>query len=118
MKISKMQEILDAKVLCGEEFLGRHVYSACGSDLMSDILAFAKDQAVLLTGLVNPQVVRTALMMDMNCIVFVRSKQPGEDIVNLAKEHDLVVLSTDKPLYTSCGLLYTNGLLGSKEVAK
>ena len=118
MKISKMQELLEAKVLCGEEYLGRHVYSACGCDLMSDVLAFAKDQAVLLTGLVNPQVVRTALMMDMNCIVFVRSKKPGEDIIKLAKEHELVILSTDKPLYLSCGLLYTNGLAGSKEVAK
>lgn len=116
MKISKIQELLGAEVLCGEEFLGRHVYSACGSDLMSDILAFAKDQAVMLTGLVNPQVVRTALMMDMNCIVFARSKKPTEDIIKLAREHDLVILCTDKPLYTSCGLLYTNGLLGSKEV--
>jgi predicted transcriptional regulator len=118
MKISKMQEILAAEVLCGDEFLGRHVYSACGSDLMSDVLAFAKDQAVLITGLVNPQVVRTALMMDMNCIVFVRAKKPGDDIIRLAKEHELVVLSTEKPLYTSCGLLYANGLLGSKEVKK
>lgn len=114
MKISKMQELLEARVICGEEYLGRHVYSACGCDLMSDVLAFAKDQAVLLTGLVNTQSVRTALMMDMNCIVFVRSKQPGDDIIKLAKEHELVVLSTDKSLYTSCGILYTNGLVGSK----
>ena len=113
-----MQELLEAKVLCGQEYLGRHVYSACGCDLMSDVLAFAKDQAVLLTGLVNPQVVRTALMMDMNCIVFTRSKQPTEDIINLAREHELVVLSTDKSLYSSCGILYTNGLIGSKGAAK
>ena len=118
MKISKMQELLEAEILCGGDYLGRHVYSACGSDLMSDVLAFAKDQAVLLTGLVNTQVVRTALMMDMNCIVFVRSKRPGLDIIQLAEEHELVILSTDKPLYTSCGLLYTNGLAGSKEVKK
>ncbi len=118
MKISKMQELLDAKVLCGEEYLGRHVYSACGCDLMSDVLAFAKDQAVLITGLVNPQVVRTALMMDMNCIVFVRSKEPSEEIINLAKEHELVVLGTDKSLYTACGLLYINGLAGSKGATK
>lgn len=118
MKITKMQELLEANVLCGEEYLGRHVYSACGCDLMSDVLAFAKDQAVLLTGLVNPQVVRTALMMDMNCIVFVRSKEPGEEIIKLAKEHELVILSTNKSLYVACGLLYTNGLAGSKEVTK
>ena len=118
MKISKMQELLEAKVICGEEFLGRHVYSACGCDLMSDVLAFAKDQAVLLTGLVNPQVVRTALMMDMNCIVFVRSKEPSEEIIKLAEEHELVVLSTDKTLYVSCGVLYENGLAGSKGALK
>ena len=118
MKISKMQELLEAKVLCGEEHLGRHVYTACGCDLMSDVLAFAKDQAVLLTGLVNPQVVRTALMMDMNCIVFVRSKQPTDDIIALAKEHELVVLGTDKSLYSACGILYTNGLAGSKGAIK
>ena len=118
MKISKMQELLEAKVLCGEEYLGRHVYSACGCDLMSDVLAFAKDQAVLVTGLVNPQVVRTALMMDMKCIVFARSKQPTDEIIELAKEHELVVLGTDKTLYTTCGILYTNGLAGSKGAAK
>ena len=118
MKISKMQELLDAKILCGEEYLGRHVYSACGCDLMSDVLAFAKDQAVLVTGLVNPQVVRTALMMDMNCIVFARSKQPTDEIIELAKEHELVVLGTAKSLYTTCGILFTNGLAGSKGAAK
>ena len=118
MKISTMQDLLDAKVICGEEHLGRHVYSACGCDLMSDVLAFAKDQAVLLTGLMNAQVVRTALMMDMNCIVFVRSKQPTEDIIKLASENDLVVLGTDKSLYSACGILYTNGLVGSKGAKK
>ena len=118
MKISKMQELLEAKVLCGEEYLNRHVYSACGCDLMSDVLAYVKDQAVLLTGLVNPQVVRTALMMDMHCIVFVRSKMPDEEIINLAEENEMVILSTDKTLYTACGILYTNGLAGYKEVHK
>ena len=113
-----MQELLNAKVLAGEDFLGRHVYSACGCDLMSDVLAFAKDQAVLLTGLINTQSIRTALMMDMNCIVFVRAKMPTEEMINLAKEHDIVVLSTDMSLYNACGLLYENGLIGSKEAKK
>ena len=114
MKISKMQELLEARVICGEEFLGRHVYSAFGCDLMSDVLAYVTDQAVLLTGLVNPQVIRTALMMDMNCIVFVRSKLPSEEMIKLAKEHEIVMMSTDKTLYTSCGELYMNGLIGTK----
>ena len=111
MKICTMQELLDAKVLCCEENLGKHVYSACGSDLMSDVLAYVKDQAVLLTGLINSQVIRTAMMMDMVCIVFVRSKDPTEEMLQLAKDNGIVVLSTDKRLYEACGLLYANGLV-------
>ena len=115
MKISKMQELLNARILCCEENLGKHVYSACGCDLMSDVLAYVKDQAVLLTGLVNPQVIRTAVMMDMVCIVFVRSKSPSDEMLALAKDSGIVVLSTDMTLYTSCGLLYSNGLIGGKK---
>ena len=111
MKICTMQELLDAKVLCCEENLGKHVYSACGSDLMSDVLAYVKDQAVLLTGLINSQVIRTAMMMDMVCIVFVRSKDPTEEMLQLARDNGIVVLSTDKRLYEACGLLYANGLV-------
>ena len=111
MKICTMQELLDAKVLCCEENLGKHVYSACGSDLMSDVLAYVKDQAVLLTGLINSQVVRTAMMMDMVCIVFVRSKDPTEEMLSLARDNGIVILSTDKTLYESCGILYSNGLV-------
>ena len=118
MKISKIQELLDAKVLCGEEYIGRHVYSDFGCDLMSDVLAFAKDQVVLLTGLVNAQVIRTALMMDMNCIIFVRSKKPDEDMIRLAKEHEIVVMTTDKNLYAACGVLYSNGLAESREAQR
>ena len=114
MKINAIQELLDAKVLCCEENLGKHVYSACGCDLMSDVLAFVKDQAVLLTGLVNPQVIRTAVMMDMVCIVFVRSKVPTEEMLELARESGIVIMSTEKTLYNSCGLLYSNGLVGPK----
>ena len=97
-----------------EDSLSRHVYSACGCDLMSDVLAYVKDQAVLLTGLVNPQVIRTAMMLDMVCIVFVRSKLPTEEMLELAKENGIAILSTDKRLYEACGILYSNGLVGNK----
>ena len=117
MKISTMRELLDAEVLASEEHLDRHVYSACGCDLMSDVLAYVKDQAVLLTGLVNPQVIRTAVMMDMICIVFVRSKMPSEEILSLAKESGIVIMTTDKRLYEACGILYSNGLIGNKAKA-
>ena len=96
MKISAIKELLDAEVVSGEDFLDREVYSACGSDMMSDVLAYVKDQAVLLTGLVNAQVVRTAEMMDMVCIVFVRSKVPTEEMVQLARESNMVLLKTKR----------------------
>ncbi len=114
MKINTMQELLDARVLCCEENVGKHVYSACGCDLMSDVLAYVKDQAVLLTGLINPQVIRTAVMMDMLCVVFVRSKEPTEEMLELARESGIVVMTTEKRLYEACGLLYANGLVGNK----
>ena len=114
MKISTIQELLGATVLTGEDRLGDHVYSACGSDMMSDVLAYVKDQAVLLTGLVNTQVVRTAEMMDMRCIVFVRSKQPTPEIVALAQESGIVLLASPKRMYEACGILYSNGLVGNK----
>ena len=114
MKISEMQKLLEARVLCCEENVGKHVYSACGCDLMSDVLAYVKDQAVLLTGLVNPQVIRTAEMMDMVCVVFVRSKVPTEEMLQLARESGIVIMVTDKRLYEACGLLYSSGLTGNK----
>ena len=112
MKISEIKATLNADLICGEEYLENEVFTACGSDMMSDVLAYVKEQAVLLSGLVNPQVVRTAEMMDMKCIVFVRGKQPDEDIIDLAKEREIVLLRTKYEMFTSCGLLYKNGLKG------
>ncbi|MBQ8310903.1 MAG: hypothetical protein IJX80_07825 [Clostridia bacterium] len=115
MKISEIQALLEADIVCGEEMLDKEVYSACGSDMMSDVLAYVKDQAVLLTGLVNPQVVRTAEMMDMICIVFVRSKCPTEEMISLARESGMVLLKTRKRMYEACGKLYACGLCGNGE---
>ena len=115
MKIGTIKELLDAEILCGEDALDREVYSACGSDMMSDVLAYVKDQAVLLTGLINTQVVRTAEMMDMVCIVFVRSKSPTEEMVALARESGIVLMSTRKRMYEACGKLYAGGLGGNGE---
>ena len=112
MKISEIASILNGKILCCEENAGNEVHSACGSDMMSDVLAYVKDQAVLLTGLVNPQVIRTADMMDMICIVFVRSKKPTPEMVNLASDMGIVVMTSDMRMYEACGLLYSNGLNG------
>ena len=113
MKISTIRDLLDAEVLCCEEGLDRDVFSACGSDMMSDVLKYVKDQAVLLTGLCNPQVIRTAEMMDMVCIVFVRDKRPNEMMVSMAEDDGIVVMATDKRMYEACGMLYANGLIGT-----
>lgn len=113
MRLSEIRDVLEAVVLSGEDCLDREVHSACGSDFMSDVLAYVKDQALLLTGLVNPQVVRTADMMEMKCIVFVRGKKPDAGILELAKERDIVVMSSPKRMYEACGLLYYNGLRGN-----
>ncbi len=110
MTISELRDLLDAEVLCGGELLDRESHSACGSDMMSDVLAYVKDQAVLLTGLVNSQVIRTAEMMDMICVVFVRSKRPTFEMLTIAEESGIAVLATKMRMYEACGTLYANGL--------
>lgn len=112
MTIKDIAELLDCKVLCCEDHLTSEVHTACGSDMMSDVLAFVKDQAVLLTGLLNPQVVRTAEMMDIICIVFVRGKKPDEAVVKLAAEKGISILSTEARMFEACGKLYDKGLRG------
>lgn len=114
MTVREIQNILSAEVVCGGDCLDREVNDACGSDMMSDVLAYVKDQAVLLTGLVNSQVIRTAEMMDMVCIVFVRSKRPTLEMIETAQESGIALLSTEKRMFEACGILYTNGLCGAK----
>ena len=110
MRIKQIKECLDAELLCGEEYLDHDVFSACCSDMMSDVLAYVKDQGVLLTGLVNPQVIRTANMMDMVCIVFVRNKMPTKEMVDLARENGLVVMKSAYRAFEASGILYSSGL--------
>ena len=113
MKISEIQKLLSATVLTCADRVDTDVRSACGSDMMSDVLAYVKDQAVLLTGLMNAQVVRTAEMMDMVCIVFVRSKKPTDEILALAERNGIVILTTEHRMYDACGILYAGGLQGA-----
>ncbi len=113
MLLSEVADILNAKVLTGqtrEELDQVEVLMACGSDLMSDVLAFVKTQGLLLTGLINQQVIRTAEMMDMKAICFVRGKTPDESVIELAKDRDIVILSSNHTLYVACGKLYNEGL--------
>ena len=112
MKISDIASILDAKVYCGNDIMDKEVHTVCGCDLMSDVLAFVKDQALLLTGLINGQVIRTAEMMDIHAVIFVRGKEPSAEVLSLAENRDIVIMKTEMPMYPACGMLYAAGLKG------
>ena len=118
MTIREVIQILDARVLCGEDKLDQEVKTACGADLMSDVLAFVKDKTVLITGLTNVHVIRTAEMLDIHCIVFARGKVPQQDILEEAAALGIVVLSTRQTTYTTCGLLYEAGIRGTEQHAQ
>ena len=115
MIVKDIIDILEGEIIC-EGDLNQESKTACGADMMSDVLAFVKDQSVLLTGLVNPQVVRTAEMMDMACIVFVRGKVPDDSIIRLAEQRGITLLKTRFRMFTACGRLYANGLSGGTKV--
>ncbi len=113
MKVNEIIKLLDADVLCCEDALDTEINFAFGSDMMSDVLAYVKEQGLLLTGLCNPQVVRTAEMMDINCICFVRGKRPDESIISLAAEKNITLIATKRCMYSACGTLYKAGLEGN-----
>ncbi len=115
MKISEIVDLLDAECLTGTDMLEKEVKTACGSDMMSDVLAFAKDNAVLMTGLCNPQVIRTAEMLDTPCVIFVRSKRPTQAMIDMAEEREIVVLATNHRMFSTCGILFQAGLTGGEK---
>src|SRR5512136_1895184 len=112
MRLDEVREILGCEVVAGHDRLDTEVKAGCGSDLMSDVLAFIKADALLLTGLANRQAVRTAQVADVRAIVFVRGKRPDDETISLAKEGGLPLLVTDLLLYEACGRLYARGLAG------
>ena len=111
MKLRQIAELLRAQILSSEEMLDTEVQNAFCCDMMSDVLAYATNQSVLITGLLNPQVVRTAMMLDMHCIVFVCGKQPTPEIVSLANANDIVTMVTEHHMFSAAGRLYETGLL-------
>ncbi len=115
MKIQEIASILKAEVCTRSDYSDIDLQTACSADLMSDVMAFSKGNAMLLTGLVNPQVVRTAEMMDIKVVVFVRGKTPPMPMIELAEEKGIVLLTTEYPLFAASGKLYTNGIHGRGE---
>ena len=110
MILEDIKRILEAEVIVGDDLLSKDIVMACGSDLMSDVLAFAKPGALLLTGLTNPQVVRTAEMSEVEAICFVRGKIPGEETIKLAELKTVPLLRTHLSMFASAGRLYEKGL--------
>jgi serine/threonine-protein kinase RsbT len=110
MKLSIIKELLQAEMIWGDEHSDIEVLNACGADLMSDILADTKTNAILLTGLTHRQIIQTTVMGDFAAIIFVRGKIPSKDVIELAKEEKVPLLRTKFPLYEACGVLYEAGL--------
>jgi hypothetical protein len=115
LTLRRVCELLDGEIICRGELAEQNVASACGCDLMSDVLAFTRPGSVLLTGLTNSQVIRTAEMLDLKAVVFVRSKRPDERTIKMAESLQLVIILSPHPLYESCGRLYTAGLGGCQD---
>lgn len=110
MEIQRLRDILEAEVLCGEDRLDDEVETIFSSDMMSDVLACPDELHCLITGLINQQVIRTADMMDIGLVVFVRGKRPPAEVVEMARQRDMVVLVTRCRMFTACGRLYQAGL--------
>ncbi len=115
MKLQEIVDSLNAEVIFKGEGPEVEIEMGCGSDLMSDVLAFTKAGALLLTGLTTTQVVYTAEMADTKVVCFVRGKKPSVETIELAKTRNIILLRTTLPMFESCGRLYKNGLKGCSE---
>ena len=116
MVLSEIRDALCCEVYGASDRLDDvEIRFGCASDLMSDVLAFSRSGAVLLTGLVNVQTVQTAFIAEISAVVFVRGKHPGNDVIALAGEKGIPLLGTPYSMYEACGLLYDKGLGSTME---
>ena len=110
MTVSDAVRTVEGTFHCGETEGKIDVKSACGADLLSDVMAFVKDRVLLLTGLVNPQVIRTAELLDIKAIIFVRGKHPTPEMIEMADDAGIMLASTKLTMFIACGKLYEAGL--------
>ncbi len=115
MKLEDIARVVDGKVIHNPTF-DLEIEEAFASDLMSDVLALANSDMLLITGLINMQAIRTAEMADMPAILFVRGKLPTEEMLALAREVNIAILISPYTMYETCGLLYAAGLKGKGKV--
>jgi predicted transcriptional regulator len=113
MQLREVLEIIEGKVISTDVDLTREVSLGGGADLMSDLLAFGQEGMLLMTGLTNPQVVRTADMAGVAAIVFVRGKIPPPETINLASQKGIPLLASKYTMFETCGRLYKAGLAAS-----
>ena len=109
MTLRDAAKIIEAEILVGEDLLDQEIGSICGSDMMSEVLAFTNEHSVLLTGLCNTQVMRTADMLDLDCLIFIRGKQPTPEMLQMAEDDGRVVMKTRFGMFSTCGKLYQAG---------
>ncbi|CAB1078145.1 FIG168740: DRTGG domain-containing protein [Olavius algarvensis Delta 1 endosymbiont] len=112
MNLSEIVDALEAKIICGEDHLSKEVTTCGASDLMSDILAGLSEGSILLTGLTTVQVIRTAMVAGVGAVVFVRGKTPPEEVIELAREQELPLISSPYSMFVSCGRLHACNLTG------
>jgi predicted transcriptional regulator len=110
MNIQELIHIIDGTLITPPANMNRLIKGGFGADLMSDVLASIQPEAVLVTGLCNPQVVRTAQMSDVAAIVLVRGKQPPTETICLANEECVPLISTPFGMFEVCGRLHEAGL--------
>ena len=110
MTIQEIAVMLDAIIRSGDHKLEKSVQFAFASDLMSDVLTLKKENVLLITGLANIQVIRTAEMADIDCVIVARNKQVTEEMLEIARENDLVVLACRYSVFKTSGMLYEAGI--------
>ncbi|MCD4818768.1 MAG: hypothetical protein K8S23_08760 [Candidatus Cloacimonetes bacterium] len=110
MKLIEIKEILEADVPTGKYDSEMEIEIGCSSDLMSEILAFGKPGSILLTSLMNIQVINTANVADIKVVCFVMGKIPNENMIKSANRNDITILTSKLTTFESCGRLYKNGL--------
>ncbi|MDR1211925.1 MAG: hypothetical protein LBK40_06810 [Spirochaetaceae bacterium] len=110
MVLAEVVRLVEGEYFYGQDKADIEIFSACGADLMSDVMAFVKEKIVLLTGLVNPQVIRTAELLDIKGIIFVRGKRPTLDMIDMAEEANIILAGTKLPMFLACGRIYEGGL--------
>lgn len=110
MKIDEIARVLNAKVICGEEYLSREISHVFASDLMSDVLTIDSRNLLLITGLTNVQTIRTSEMADIQNIVIVRNKKVTTEMFDIANENKMVILECEYSMFRACGILYAAGL--------